>query len=41
MPVATLKQGVVLEEVVWTDPERMSGVSCFYGIRVPLKNLFD
>lgn len=30
-----------LEHLVWTDPERMSGVPCFYGTRVPVKHLFD
>jgi uncharacterized protein (DUF433 family) len=27
--------------VVWINPERLSGSPCFYGTRVPLKNLFD
>lgn len=31
----------VLAHIVWTDPERMSGAPCFYGTRVPIKNLFD
>jgi uncharacterized protein (DUF433 family) len=41
--VATItpKKDVELERLVWTDPERMSGVPCFYGTRVPVKNLFD
>jgi uncharacterized protein (DUF433 family) len=41
--VATItpKKDVGLERLVWTDPERMSGVPCFYGTRVPVKNLFD
>lgn len=29
------------DEVVWTDPERVSGAPCFAGTRVPIKNLFD
>jgi uncharacterized protein (DUF433 family) len=29
------------DETVWTDPERMSGVPCFRGTRVPIKSLFD
>lgn len=41
MPIVTPKKEVALEEVVWTDPERMSGAPCFYGTRVPVKNLFD
>jgi uncharacterized protein (DUF433 family) len=41
--VATItpKNEVKLEQLVWADPERMSGVPCFYGTRVPVKNLFD
>jgi uncharacterized protein (DUF433 family) len=41
--VATItpKKEVKLEQLVWADPERMSGVPCFYGTRVPVKNLFD
>jgi uncharacterized protein (DUF433 family) len=27
--------------VVWINRERLSGAPCFYGTRVPLKNLFD
>ena len=27
--------------VVWINPKRVSGTPCFYGTRVPLKNLFD
>lgn len=27
--------------VVWVNPARMSGAPCFYGTRVPVKNLFD
>lgn len=41
MPTITPKKEVALEEVVWTDPERMSGAPCFYGTRVPVKHLFD
>jgi uncharacterized protein (DUF433 family) len=37
----TTKQEVTLEQLVWVDPERMSGAPCFYGTRVPVKNLFD
>lgn len=29
------------ESFVWTDPERMSGIPCFRGTRVPIKTLFD
>lgn len=41
MSLITPKKEVTLEEVVWADPERMSGAPCFYGTRVPVKNLFD
>ena len=41
MATITSKKEVELEQLVWTDPERMSGVPCFYGTRVPIKNLFD
>ena len=41
MATFTSKKEVGLEQLVWTDPERMSGVPCFYGTRVPVKNLFD
>ena len=27
--------------IVWINNERMSGTPCFYGTRVPIKNLFD
>ena len=30
----------ILEEVVWVDPERMGGVACFKGTRVPIESLF-
>ena len=41
MSTITPKKEVMLEEVVWTDPERMSGAPCFYGTRVSVKTLFD
>ena len=41
MSLITPKKEVTLEEIVWADPERMSGAPCFYGTRVPVKNLFD
>ncbi len=41
MSIITSKKEVTLEEVIWTDPERMSGAPCFYGTRVPVKTLFD
>ena len=27
--------------VVWQDPDRLGGVPCFAGTRVPIKTLFD
>ena len=30
-----------LEEAVWVDPVRMSGVPCFRGTRLPVQQLFD
>ena len=38
---STIQKQDLLESVVWVDPERMSGAPCFYGTRVPVKNLFD
>jgi uncharacterized protein (DUF433 family) len=41
MATITSKKEVELAHLVWVDPERMSGAPCFYGTRVPVKNLFD
>ena len=30
-----------IEEAVWVDPARMSGVPCFRGTRLPVQQLFD
>ncbi len=30
-----------LRELVTSDPERLSGIPCFVGTRVPVHNLFD
>lgn len=30
-----------LDRVVWVDPERMSGIPCFFGTRVPVQTLLD
>lgn len=27
--------------LIWINPDRVSGAPCFYGTRVPIKNLFD
>jgi uncharacterized protein (DUF433 family) len=37
----TSEQGVKLDEVVWVDPERLSGEPCFKGTRVPVQALID
>lgn len=36
-----IQPGHPLFGLVWINPERVSGAPCFYGTRVPLKNLFD
>lgn len=30
-----------LDQVVWVDPERMSGIPCFAGTRAPVQALLD
>ena len=37
----TAEQKALLAEVVWIDPERMSGAPCFKGTRVPIQALID
>jgi uncharacterized protein (DUF433 family) len=32
---------ISLSEVIWIDPERMSGIPCFAGTRVPVQALLD
>ena len=32
---------MTLDEAVWVDPGRMSGVPCFRGSRLPVQQLFD
>jgi uncharacterized protein (DUF433 family) len=34
-------QKALLNDVVWIDPERMSGAPCFKGTRVPIQALID
>src|SRR4051794_29941107 len=36
-----VQPGHPLFGLVWINPNRVSGAPCFYGTRVPLKNLFD
>ncbi len=37
----TPEQKAALDEVVWIDPDRMSGTPCFRGTRVPVQTLID
>jgi uncharacterized protein (DUF433 family) len=37
----TAEQQATLNEIVWADPERMSGEPCFKGTRVPVQTLID
>ena len=37
----TAEQKSKLSEVIWVDPERLSGTPCFQGTRVPVQNLLD
>jgi uncharacterized protein (DUF433 family) len=41
MLTTTTRKDLNVPGFIWTDPERMSGAPCFYGTRVPIKNLFD
>jgi uncharacterized protein (DUF433 family) len=35
------RSGNPLSGIVWSDPQRMSGVPCFAGTRVPVQALFE
>ena len=37
----TAEQKCKLREVIWVDPERVSGTPCFKGTRVPVQHLLD
>jgi uncharacterized protein (DUF433 family) len=37
----TSEQKGKLSEVIWVDPERVSGTPCFKGTRVPVQALLD
>jgi uncharacterized protein (DUF433 family) len=37
----TAEQKALLADVVWVDPDRLSGVPCFKGTRVPIQALID
>ena len=36
-----IQPGHPLFGVVWVNPQRLSGVPCFAGTRVPVRTLFD
>lgn len=36
-----VQPGDPLFGIVWINPERLSGVPCFFGTRVPVKMLFE
>ncbi|MGA2230320.1 MAG: DUF433 domain-containing protein [Tepidisphaeraceae bacterium] len=36
-----IQPGHPLFGLIWINPNRVSGTPCFYGTRVPVKNLFD
>jgi uncharacterized protein (DUF433 family) len=35
------EQQALLEELVWVDPDRLGGIPCFKGTRVPVQALID
>ena len=37
----TAEQKVLLDEIVWVDPDRMSGEPCFKGTRVSVQAMID
>lgn len=37
----TAEEKARLDEIVWVDPDRMSGQPCFKGTRVPVQALID
>jgi uncharacterized protein (DUF433 family) len=37
----TAEQRVMLADIVWVSPDRMSGIPCFKGTRVPIQALID
>ena len=36
-----MQQRAMLHEIVWVDPDRLSGEPCFKGTRVPIQALID
>ena len=41
MLTTNTKKSLNIPGLIWTDPERMSGVSCFDKTRVPITHLFE
>jgi uncharacterized protein (DUF433 family) len=37
----TAAQLALVNELIWVDPDRMSGAPCFRGTRVPVQALID
>ena len=37
----TTREKALLNELVWVDPDRLSGEPCFRGTRVPIQTLID
>jgi len=37
----TAELRAAINDIVWVDPERMSGTPCFRGTRVPVQTLLD
>jgi len=37
----TAEQKAKLGQVIWVDPERVSGTPCFKNTRVPVQNFLD
>ena len=37
----TPQQQALLREIVWVDPDRLGGMPCFRGTRVPIQTLID
>jgi uncharacterized protein (DUF433 family) len=37
----TAEQKALLDQIVWVDPERLSGEACFKGTRVPVQALIE
>ena len=37
----TVEQRARLDEAIWVSPQRLSGVPCFRGTRVPVQSLID